>query len=607
MLTQKVEPTEKNLVISPSSIEMVIEDDGVGPFSIFLPPLEEILEIRSLSGSNFSLKDHVEKKGKFIENDFRYEIEKLEEKRDRFHDSQVYFNRLSNLAELANLSEKSLSYLNEAKEIKNNSFINHRIGDTLVTLGRVTESEKIFSSLDLKSDIYANLRMAYFSIKRFELEKSTVYVKNALEINPVNYSARLLDGALSIVLGHYELAVRSLRIASFERPTSAIAKTNMAIAYLYLNNHEKALTELKKAVALDPLNQNAITLLSDLSNVLDCDEEAVPSLRFFLQFEQKIPTLWSRLARALLKIGNIEESVAALKRQGSIEDTSEVWNNLGVAYTKQKSLKKAYECFAHSMRLGQDNPNQYFLAGRNLAFLLSENKMFHELIRFSETLLTEDTNEVTIKDDVLSDIWAIYLFTLASERKLEKFLDVARDVLRKNDTAPRLQAWIVNGLLAHFSLTSGAEGITASLIQKYKGLADDLSPKDTSRRDMLLNNIAFFYAEHGDITKSEMYLRRISYLLHKEPYPTATLGLINMRKGNTDKAIRLYEEAIHLSTNKLDKVKIRQKLNFELAKYYLPNNPSKAHRYFSKVTSQPGGSPELVILAKQAQASLPHH
>jgi Tfp pilus assembly protein PilF len=55
----------------------------------------------------------------------------------------------------------------------------------------------------------------------------------------------------------------------------------MAIAYLYAKKNDKALAALRKAVALDPLNENAVSLLADVSHAVGRDEDAVPALRYF--------------------------------------------------------------------------------------------------------------------------------------------------------------------------------------------------------------------------------------------------------------------------------------------------------------------------------------
>ena len=604
MLLPTVDSSEKPLTVTPAPVEVVIEEDGGVGVTIVLPPLEDILEMQALKRTHFSLKDFAAQNWHELEDVFRNGLSSLETKRQRFKSSPIYINRLANLAEMAGMRDRELGYLKEAKNLSGDQFFDHRIGDNLLSLNNVVEAEKIFAALDLKTDVYANLRMAYFNIQRQQFEQAQEFIEQALQIDSLNYGARVIEGALAIVTGQYEQAIRSFRIAGEERHGTSSIHTNMAIAYLCLHRHQKAMMELKKAVALDPLNHNAILLLADLSFSLKCDEHAVPGLRFLLQFEQTNPEVWARLARAMLRLGNTYEAIAALKRQGSLEDTSAVWNNLGVSYSLQNKVTKAYESLIHAMEKDSEMGKVYFLAARNLAQLLTDNKKFSELTKFTSAVISEVTNDEIIKDDVLSDIWVFHLHGLWSKGLMHEYVDFSEKLICRTDIAPRLQVWVVTGLLGHLALTVDGGTTSIALINKFEHLLGRLRPEDSDRREMFLNNIAFVYAENGDYEKAELYLGKLSGKIHKSAYPTATLGLINMRKGNVERGESLYSEAVHLAQNKSDKIRIRQKLNFEFAKLYLEENVSKSNRYLSKVIAETDGATELVSLAKQLEKRL---
>lgn len=606
MLTPSVDSPETPFSVTPTPVEVVIEEDGGVGVTIVLPPLEDILEMQALKKTHFSLKEFATQNWHELDEVIESGLSTLEEKQERFGDSPIYLNRLANLAEMSGKRDKELGYLKEALNLSGDRFFNHRIGDNLLASHNAVEAEKIFSALNLATDVYANLRMAFFNIQRQQFEQSQEFVDRALQIDPLNYGARMIKGALAIVAGQYAHAIRNFRIAGEERPGVASIHTNMAIAYLCLRRPLKAITELKKAVALDPFNQNAVLLLADLSFAQKCDEDAVPSLRFLLKFEQKNPEVWARFARAMLKLGDINEAIASLKRQGSLADSSEVWNNLGVAYSLQKNVKKAYEALIHAMEKDSEERKVYFLAARNLASLLAEHHKYSELTKFTSALLAEDSKNQTVKDDVLSDIWAMHLHALWSQKLMPEYVKISEMLISRTDIAPRLQVWVLTGLLAHRALSVNGGRSAIELINKFEHLLGSLRPEDNERKERLLNNIAFVYAEHGDYEKAEWYLGKLSGKIHKSAYPTATLGLINIRKGNIERGEYLYSEAIHLALNKSDKTRIRQKLNFEFAKLYLEESASKANRYLNRVITETDGAIELVTLAKQLQKQIPN-
>lgn len=606
MLIPTVDSSEKPLTVTPAPVEVVIEEDGGLGVTIVLPPLADILEMQALKKTHFSLKEFATQNWHELEEFIGNDLRTLETKQKRFGSSPIYLNRLANLAEMSGRRDLELGYLKEALSLSDDQFFNHRIGDSLLSAHKTVEAEKIFSALNLATDVYANLRMAFFNIQRQQFDQSQEFVNRALQIDSLNYGARLLQGALAIVTGHYEQAIRSFRIAGVERPGVSSIHTNMAIAYLCLRRPLKAMPELKKAVALDPLNQNAVMLLADLSFSQKCDEDAVPGLRFLLRFEQKNPEVWARFARAMLRLGDTHEAIVALKRQGSLEDTSSVWNNLGVAYSLQKNIKKAYESLTHAMEKDSEDRKVYFLAARNLASLLAEHKKYGELTKFTSAILSEDTQNQTSKDDVLSDIWVMHLHSLWSQGLMREYVNISEKLLSQTDVAPRLQVWALAGLIAHRALEIDGGPSSIELINKFEHLLDRLRPEDNERKERLLNNIAFVYAEHGDYEKAERYLGKLGGKIHTSAYPTAILGLIHMRKGNVEKGENLYSEAIHLAHTKSDKTRIRQKLNFEFARLYLEKNVSKANRFLNKVISEMDGSMELVTLAKQLQKRISH-
>ncbi|MET3109531.1 tetratricopeptide (TPR) repeat protein, partial [Oxalobacteraceae bacterium GrIS 1.18] len=76
-------------------------------------------------------------------------------------------------------------------------------------------------------------------------------------------------------------------------------------------------------------------------------------------------------------------------------------------------------------------------------------------------------------------------------------------------------------------------------------------------------------------------------------YPTSVLGLIQFRKGNIERAKDLYENAISIAITKLDKSRIRQKLNIELGIYWKNLDVQRSLRFFAKAVQENEGDNEL--------------
>jgi tetratricopeptide (TPR) repeat protein len=599
MLTNNVPTSDKDIVVERTPIEIVIINEGGIPLSLLLPSFEDILEMKALECTHFSLKEHAAEAFLKFQQGFKDELESLERKSDRFSNSLTFLNRLAIFAEFSGQREKEAQFLNLAKSLSHDSFFDHRLGDNLIFRNEALEAEKLFASLDLDNDIYANLRLAYFSIQREDFNAASVFVHKALEIDSLDYGARIIEGVLRLIQGDYELAIQSFRAAVEERQGSAALYTNMAVAYLYLQQHNKALNAIKRAVTLEPLNENAVMLYADLAFTEQRNEDSLPCLRYFLEFEQKRPAIWARLARALLCLGKIDEAVAALKRQGSLGDSSAVWNNLGVAYIEQRNYEKAYSALFHALRKEADNRGRdYLLAARNICQLLAIKNEYKELQKFSTAILKENDQDLIKKDRVLSDIVAFNLHSLWRLNNKNEFVILSKNILCGDNVTPRLRAWIVAVLIGYFAMVENGNSEALNLSDHYDYLLGELSKQDTDRKEQLINNMAYAYAESGRLEDAQRYLSYLTTKIHKLPYPTATLGLLNFRKGNFDRGEQLYSEAIHLAHVGSDKVRIRQKLNLELAKIWIDKDLVKSKRFLDRVIDQKEGSMELTIYAK---------
>lgn len=600
MLKPDLPEKQKSLVVDPRGMEVVLADDSGAPLSFVLPPMEEIQEIAELKGANQSIQELYAGKARQIIGEFKQALDREKRKAGRFLDSPTYLNRLANLAAAAREFDEEAHYLELARARSDDSFFSHRWGDNLLMRGKDIEAESLFRNLDLASDLYANLKLAAFHVYRKELDRAAERVEQAVNIDPSSYAARLFEGGLALVRGDYHSAVHSFRLASQERPTSSVLYSNLGIAYIKLGEPAKAFSALKRAVALAPLNLNAVFLLADYSFQQKLDEEAIPSLRYLLTFEQKTAGAWSRMARACMQIGRVHEAISALKREASLAESPGIWNNLGVAYHRLHDSDRALRAFKHAMTMSAESPDRtYFLAARNIAQLLANRSFDSRLLKFTRTVLEDDSSGICRSDSELSDLYAFYLHALRVTGRVEDMKKEAEGILTFSDVADSLSAWILATLIATYALQNETREIALRLIEDYRFIIDGVS-LDANWAAMLYNNVAFALAEAGRLEEAEGYLRRIAKTMHVEAYPTATLGLIDIRKGNVERGFLRYRKAVGLATKREDKNRIRQKLDLELGRYWIERNRLKAARYLARAAKAAGES----VLSEQAKNEL---
>ena len=605
MLPNPLPKQQTELIVPQQPLRSVLSDDETNPLALVLRPEGELDEIALLKGTHVSVQEHADAKSIERAQLFQQALDSEERKSSRFFDSPTFLNRLANLARAAGNLEKERELLSEARLLTSDTFFTHRYANNLLSRGAENEAEKLFASLAATNDVYALLKLAALHVRRWDMTKAREIVTRAVALDPLDFGVRLFEGGLCLAAGEYDRAIHCFRIAAEERPTSSVLFENMASAYLKLGQHEKGYAALKRSVVLDPLNTAALFVLADEAFRMKRDDDVITPLRFYLESEQTNPAAFARLARAYMQIGDMDSALKALRQQASIDDSSAVWNSIGVVRAVQHDTVKALECFKFAVeKANTDEDPDALHATRNIAQVFASRLLITKLVNFTTTVVQLDVNGLFRQHEKLADIYAFHLNGLRLKKRIDEYLSLAESLLNREDTAVTLAAWVLSSIVAYYALNEGLpEKAEAAIAKWFPGIAQRLG-KDLNRQFMLVNNMAFAFAEAGQLEQAEKFLSKITRSVHREPYSTATLGLIDIRKGNIERGESRYREAIALARVMPEKARLRQKLALELGRYWMPRNPSKARRYFERVTTIPRGEPSLVAQAKRALASL---
>ncbi|MBR8064354.1 tetratricopeptide repeat protein [Burkholderia ambifaria] len=606
MIEDKIPNDKGGLIVEPAHINVIFTEGSGSVLSVLMPPIEDIAEIDRLKVAQFSIDEVMIRNSAISGSAFSVELSEQLKKQSLHAYSPVFNNRLANLAQLAGDRDLEERFLKKAVELSGESYFFDRLGENLILQERFADAEKLFSERNLEKDLHANLRLAFFHVKRSDFSAASKILNRAVEIDPLDYSSRLFQGSLSLVAGDPLSAIRVFRIAEEVRPNSSVLHANFSIAYASLGNYDRALGFAKRAVALDPLNKNALGLLADLSFRQKCNDDAIPALRYFLGFEQKQPQIWAQLARALLEIGSFDEAISALRRQGSLVDSPEIWNNLGVAYHRKgrATSQKALEAFAYAASNKWNvHERVSVVALRNFcAMLVTQGEHERVISATNSVVKNSELTRLALQDIEVSDLFAFRILSLSHIGHREQAVELAEALLDVPNGNSSLKAWVAAWAIAFYALREDPRASVLS--ERFVGLFWEPEVKKAGRADMLVNNIAFAYAELGDLARADEYLRLVSNRIHKDPYPTATLGLLHLRRGHEDRGTHLYEEAIHLALGASDKARIRQKMHLELAQFKYRDNLSAARRHLEKAIAITGGAPELTERARVMRATL---
>lgn len=601
---EEMKPPEivPKLSSSLAQFEIVFAEDPKNPLSLISPPLNDIEEMAELGRTSFSLKkDGVHQDLLRVTAEDR--LFEMLEKSKRFQDSATFNNRLANLHGLVGNEREEESSAELAYRLQSTPLFARKVGEVRARRGDIAGAREIFSRI-WAADSYSALRLASFGVIEGDLELAEKWVEEALRLNPAGYSERLFQGALRLIQNDFGPAIAFFRMALDERPNSSVAYSNLGMAYLGANSPLKAFRCLKRSISLDPFNRNALVALADVGSRLRRHAEVVSALQYFVEFEQKDPVVWGRLARSLLRMNLIDESIQALKCQGGIKSTAGVWNNLGVAYAKKKDFKNALQALNHALHMDAEGGlTQELLIARNIASLVASVGMFEQALAITTSIVEQDIDRSIARDRKVAEIYSIHMHAMLRVGRSKEALQVAESLLEVENLAESLTKWIILTETSHHGIERDDDNKLGTLLDQFK-----LRLKDPSERNTrVLNNMAFAFAELGRLDEAMYCINLASAVVHKEPYITATLGLIHLKKGNLSRGVSLYREAIHLSQRDADKARIRQKMNIELGKMFEIEDVGKSKRYFLRAFGEKRGERALHKQAAALLRRLPKH
>jgi tetratricopeptide (TPR) repeat protein len=579
MLDSKTPVKERQLVIKPYTIP--ISFGGKNQFfTVKVPSPEEMEQLRDdepmVSIAAAMLHDPLD-----LVRLHKLEYDQLYKRYEKYKDSSTFNYRLSNLAKLSGNLAKAEELARVAAEIDDADIFNHELGDLLIEKNGEQEALEIFSNCDLDKDLYANLRIAYLMLKASNLEKVEVHIAKALDIDELNFEARLFAGALCVWKQDWEKSIYHSRIARESGRESAPLNVNMGYAYARLGEVDKAIKCLLTAILLDPLNEGAVCLYSDLIHhkyLLKGDERllnnSINKLECYVDYESSSERALDRIARGYYLLWKTFKknnyylgAVKALGKLITVNSSVRSYSNLGVIHWSADKFDGAEKYFGVALKVAEDQGESRVLPVTNLLGLLIRNRKYRDVQRLSGLLLDDATNHE--RDDGLFDrVKLQYVIGLEGSGERAKAALVCEGFIGEGVSDENIYVEMLCHLISHYSHVNKNLDKLEGLKQKALSLnkTNKIEPKSFLR---LLNNVIFGDLIHNKLAEAEALLPRISMSIHKDPYATATLGLYHLKKGDIEKGIKLYKRGISILSDKKEVDRFKQRMHYELGLKYI--------------------------------------
>jgi tetratricopeptide (TPR) repeat protein len=592
MINHESELNERDVKIVPRAIDIIFFDQD-SPIALELPSAEELLDLRNNYDLKLSIPEIVKNDIFGIKDQYRNEFKRLV---DKFGDEDISKTYLLNLADLADHSDdhdKAFSYINRAIKLDKTNYSKNKLGDSLIAQGLNENAFEHFKSIVNTEDVYSHLRLAYLYTLEKKLVQAEEHVQHALNIDEIDFKARLFHGAICLWKGDIQSAILSFKIATEEEPTSSIAMVNLAASYWKIGLRDQAYKSLRKSIILDPYNVNAISFFVDASHIIGKDKESIAVLDKFLEFEQKIESIWGQYARAFYALGKktnsrvmLFKALDALKHQESFSSTSGVWNNMGLCAWELGNYSTSERYLSYSLKKAIENQSNISLPLYNLCGLMiktSNFKTIHSILESSFPLLELDKEPIVLLEKIKLQHVIIHEAINDREDAMNLAVEYLKDDIHCVDVKLDLLVRVVYFHTVHkpnLDMVLSYENEIMSIIESTKNINSMVKAR-------AINNIAFAYLNFGLIAKVDRFINLMSSSYHHDPFTTATLGMYKITKGNLEEGIELYKEAISMLSDQTSKKRFKQRLNFELGKYYLNlGELRKSGRYFKKASDE---------------------
>jgi len=403
-----------------------------------------------------------------------------------------------------------------------------------------------------------------FLISLSAIEMNRKNPKGALALLQDAFSAEQKDpaiqyalGVIYLALGEFRKALTFIKRASKTMERSPQIQQALGVAYALSGQSKEATRAFQTAIALD---KNAAASIKGLAQVFYSTgqhERVVQLLSSYMELkDQDGDEAQDLLAQSLFKTEKSSQSREILQQildrelkqnPDNAYRISQLLNDIACCYSREGNLGKAEDLFRSAIAKCETRGPLAFL---NLASQLGRQKESLEaksLLRRAiglfpqESLLHLELANLEEKD-------GNYDYAISSLKTAMKLGD-----------APAVAYTFLGWLLSDwFGDLDEATSVLEVGIRKF--------PKEIG----IANNLAYVYLLMNKLDKADALLQR-AQSFGPNIFVTATMGLLELKRGSLQKAKALYERSVELANARRDNLNaqaVRQKMHLEFAKYF---------------------------------------
>ncbi|HEV2523352.1 MAG TPA: tetratricopeptide repeat protein [Candidatus Acidoferrales bacterium] len=571
MLVNSLESTEREqFIISPARFQL--EPPGESPFEAM-----PATSVTNMEGS-FDL-EWVEQRSELgiskVEGILKEILKRSSQDVQRFpNDVQVHANYALALMNCGQI-EDAIDEFSIALKLSPRHFMSLANMARIRSLqGHFDEAEAIYEQLssDYPKELSPLVNLSYIFLRTGRLERATLTLKRAIEIDSEAIFPRYLMAVSMLMLRKPHEAISHLRFAARSEVRSPAIYQALGVAYVMAGDPKGAVRSFKTALTLAPDMKDAVHALANvlfqsghIDGVIELltvyaekrpnDIRARESLSEAYFQQKRFPAARLQLTTAL---GQVNGDGDSDKRQ-----RAKLLNNIGVCFDRQGDSENAMQRFERSIAV---HPAFDPLPYHNLArFYLHHH-------RFTQAMRVLDSCKEIFPDD--HERLPLQSIVLAEQNRNDEAIDLLQKEIATGHASPSSYAvlgWQLTDLRTDLG---GAENVLREGLKRY--------PQNA----LLINNLAYGLLTFGHAVEARKVLTSLPFVernlkLDEIVSLTATWGLLYLWEGDLARGKEQYERAEQLSRESGQTfltASVQEKMHLELARALLRRNEIEAAR-----------------------------
>ncbi len=206
------------------------------------------------------------------------------------------------------------------------------LGTALQRLGRHQEALQVFNRAALhRPDLpnWKNLANLLFELQ--QADPALQAYRHVLDLDPRDWDASCRSGYLHYQAGRLDQALTHFTVCDQLRPNHAATLYMRSVFLIGLRRFEEAITDAKRAQALDPSNADTCNNIGVAYQELRQYQEALPWFEQALERRSAFDVALFNKAVSLAKLGRLDEAFAACRHMKSIRGKDSAITDLQIA------------------------------------------------------------------------------------------------------------------------------------------------------------------------------------------------------------------------------------------------------------------------------------